>query len=134
MVKKRTVAFGSLIVAGVGYVAGVLTAPKSGKETRKDIKKAAISAKNESERKLKQAHSELTKLLDEAGEIANKSKEKVSEEFAKARSGAEQVRQKTRVLISAIHEGEAQDKDLQHAIDEAKKATSYLKKFVNKKN
>lgn len=36
-----------LVVAAVtGFVAGVLVAPKSGKETRKDIKKAAESARD----------------------------------------------------------------------------------------
>jgi len=34
----KKVALGALIAASVGYVAGVLTAPKSGKETRQDIK------------------------------------------------------------------------------------------------
>ena len=47
------------VVAGVaGYVAGILTAPKSGKETREDIKHAATKAKTEAEKKLKELHSD----------------------------------------------------------------------------
>jgi len=45
MMKKET-KFG-LVAAGAavaGYVAGILTAPKSGKETRKDIKDKAGEA------------------------------------------------------------------------------------------
>jgi gas vesicle protein len=62
MVKKLPIA--ALIGAAAGLVAGVLTAPKSGKETREDIKnkaeelkqkavKAADDTKNAAKDKLK---------------------------------------------------------------------------------
>lgn len=134
MTKKSTAAIGTVLVAAAGYVAGLLTAPKSGRETRKDIRKAAQKAKTEAERKLKQAHSELNKLLDEAAAVASKSKDRAGDEFEKARAQAEKIRQKTRELLSAVHEGEAEDRDLQKAIDDIKKASSHLKKFVAKKS
>ncbi len=134
MIKKRTVAIGSMLIAGAGYVAGVLTAPKSGRETRKDLRKAAIKAKSELERRLKSAHSELSKLLDEAASFAKKSKGKLDSEFEKARAQAETVRQKTRELLSAVHEGEAEDNDLHKAIADIKKASSNLKAFLTKKS
>ena len=56
----KKIAIGTIVAGAVGYVAGILTAPKSGKETRKDIGDAAVKAKNEAERKLKKMHSELT--------------------------------------------------------------------------
>ncbi|HSX46934.1 MAG TPA: YtxH domain-containing protein [Patescibacteria group bacterium] len=133
MVRKKTIALGTVIAAGVGYVAGLLTAPKSGRETRQDIRSAALKAKTEAERKLKQAHSELTTMLDEAATLAKKSKGKVNEGLNKARKQAETVRQKTREVLSAIHEGEAEDKDLQKAIDDVKKASAHLKKYLEKK-
>ena len=134
MIKKRTIAIGSLLVAGAGYVAGLLTAPKSGRETRKDIRRTALKAKSDAEHGLKQAHSELNKLLDEASAFAKKSTSKVSGEFEKARAQAEAVRTKTRELLSAVHEGEAEDRDLQKAIDDVKKATGHLKKYIGKKS
>ncbi len=133
MSKKRNFAVGGVLLAGIGYIAGLLTAPKSGVETRKDIKNAALSTKNEAERKLKQAHSELNHLIDDATAMVTKSKEKVSAEFTKAKSAAEKAGSKARILLSAVHEGEADDKDLQKAINDVKKATSHLKKFVTKK-
>lgn len=39
--KKHQVVVGTLVAAAAGLVAGILTAPKSGKETRSDIKKRA---------------------------------------------------------------------------------------------
>ena len=134
MIKKSTAAIGSLLIAGVGYVAGVLTAPKSGRETRKDLRAAAAKAKSDAERKLKAAHSELTKLLDEAALFAKKAKGNADAEFKKVRAQAEKVRQKARELLSGIHEGEADDKDLQEAIDDVKKASAHLKKYLEKQN
>ena len=133
MIKKRSLAIGTLLVAGAGYVAGLLTAPKSGRDTRKDIQKAALSAKSEAERKLKQAHSELSQLQADATKLIEKSKGKINTEFTKARKNAEVVGKKARLVLSAVHEGEADDKDLQKAVNDVKKATSHLKKFVTKK-
>jgi len=41
--------------AAAGFAAGILTAPKSGKETRADLKKKAEEAKKTAEQKAKQA-------------------------------------------------------------------------------
>jgi gas vesicle protein len=133
MSKGKNLALGAVLIAGAGYVAGLLTAPKSGKETRKDIRAAALKAKTEAERRLKLAHSELSKLLDQATILARSGKAKASEELQKAIAQAEIVRKKTRELLSAIHEGEAEDKDLQKAIDEVKKSIKHLKQYVDKK-
>lgn len=43
---KVAVAVGATFGAVVGFVTGVLVAPKSGKETRQDIKNVAVSAKD----------------------------------------------------------------------------------------
>lgn len=132
MTNKRNVAVGTLLVAAAGYVAGLLTAPKSGRETRKDIRNAALKAKSEGERKLKTAHSELNVLLAEATLKASRSKNRASEELNKAKDKAEAIRDKTRVLLSAIHEGEAEDEDLNIALQDVKAAIKHLKQYVHK--
>jgi len=132
MSNKRNMAFGTLMVAAAGYVAGLLTAPKSGRETRKDIRDNALKAKGEAERKLKQAHSELTKLLDEATEIAKNSKDKAGEELKKAVEKADAIRLKTKVVLSSIHEGDAGDDDLHQALEDVKDAIKHLKQYATK--
>lgn len=133
MQKRSKVALGTVLAAGAGYVVGVLTAPKSGSETRKDIRKKALAAKTEAEQKLKKAHSELSKLLDEANLKAKTGKDKVSAEVKDAMTKAEAAKQKARELLSAIHEGEAEDRDLQKAVEETKQALTHLKKYIGKK-
>jgi gas vesicle protein len=54
--KKRSnmkrLAMGSALAATAGYLAGVLTAPKSGKETRSDLKGVADKSWAEAEKDL----------------------------------------------------------------------------------
>lgn len=132
MNKKRKIAVGTVFVAAAGYVAGLLTAPKSGRETRNDIRNAALKAKTETERKLKVAHSELTEALQQATDIAQKSKDKASDELKKAIDRASKIRTKTKMILSAIHEGEAEDRDLNIALQEVKEAIKHLKQYVVK--
>jgi gas vesicle protein len=50
---KGKFALGAIIGAAAGLVAGVLTAPKAGKETRADIKAKAGELKADADKKLK---------------------------------------------------------------------------------
>ena len=50
---KGKFALGALIGAAAGLVAGFLTAPKSGKETRADLKSKAEELKSEADKKAK---------------------------------------------------------------------------------
>ena len=134
MTSKRNVAVGTMLVAAAGYVAGILTAPKSGRETRKDIRHAALKAKNELERNLKTAHSELTNVLDQATELAKESKHTADDEFNKAIERAKAIKTKTKMILSAIHEGEAEDHDLNVALQEVKAAAKHLKQYVSKQD
>ncbi len=49
----KKLAIGTLIAGAAGFLAGILTAPKSGKETRADIKEVAVATTKEAEAKLK---------------------------------------------------------------------------------
>lgn len=121
------------VVAGVaGYVAGILTAPKSGKETRADIKNAAVKAKTESEKKLKEIHSELNKHLAEAKEMGAKLSGKARDELSSAVDKAKAAKEKARELLSALHDGDADNPELKKAVDEGKSAINHLKKFIKK--
>jgi gas vesicle protein len=128
----KKVAVGTLIAAGVGYLAGILTAPKSGKETRQDVHDAAVKAKRDAEVRLKALHSELNELIEKGKSHAETAKKSSKVEVEKALAAANVAREKVREVLSAIHEGESEDQDLNKAIDEVTKATSHLKKFMSK--
>ena len=129
---NRNVALGTLLIALLGYVAGLLTAPKSGKETRKDIQKKATQAKLDAEKKLKVLHSELNELIASGKKKAKTATNTVKGDLAVALDKAQLAKEKARDILSAVHEGDAEDKDLQKAIKEVNSAIDHLKKYVSK--
>lgn len=120
-------ALGAILAAIGGYVTGILTAPKSGKETRQDIKDEAVKLKVEAEKKLKELHTELDNVIGEghkkAGELKSNAKA--------ALSSAEAAKDKVKELLSRLHSGEADPSELDTAIKEASKALENLKKHVS---
>lgn len=65
MASKSKFALGALLGATAGVVAGMLTAPKSGKETRADLKRKADEFKHEAATRGEQAKQSATKTADE---------------------------------------------------------------------
>jgi gas vesicle protein len=125
-------ALGTVIAAAAGYLAGILTAPKSGKETRDDIKTAAENSVSEAERQLKKLHTELNTAISEATSRLEEVSGKAHTELEKITQSSTAVKEKAREILSAVHEGHADDKDLKKAIAEAEKAVSYLKRYLAK--
>lgn len=133
MKKRRSnVAIGALFIAGIGYVAGILTAPKSGKETRDDLQRAALKAKSDAEAKLKKLHGELDALIEEGKTRAKDINDSARGEYVDVLGRAQFAKQKARELLSALHEGDTQDKDLKKAIDEVTQAIDHLKTYLKK--
>lgn len=132
--KKRAsnVAFGAMVMAVIGFIAGILTAPKSGKETRQDIQKGAQKAKTEGEQKLKELQTELSDLVEEGKKKAKTVGDGAKAEYVELLGKAQHAKQKAREMISAVHEGDAEDKDLKKAIDEVTTAINHLKKYLSK--
>lgn len=130
--KSKNIAIGAIFAAIAGFVAGILTAPKSGKETRADIKKAATMSVAEAEKQLKKLHTQLNTLMDDAKEKAAGAKGKVKAEYDDLLGKAKAAREKAREMLSAAHDGEAEDKELQKVIDDATSAIEHLKSFLKK--
>jgi gas vesicle protein len=132
--KKSTkrLAVGTLVAVAAGYIAGILTAPKSGKETRKDIKDTAARSITVAEKELKQLHTELADLLGKAREQAGKASGKAKTELNSAIESSKVAKEKAREILSAVHEGDTDDKDLKKAITEAKNAIDHLKTYLKR--
>lgn len=69
---KGKAAFGVLFAAAAGVVAGILTAPKSGKETRRDLQRKADELKHDADQKKDQAK---RKFEDTKAQFDSKSQE-----------------------------------------------------------
>lgn len=128
----KKIAISGAVAAAAGYVAGILTAPKSGKETRGDIKAAANRSLAEAEKELKKLHTELDKVIKEAKSRGNKAGGQAQKELTKLVEKAKDTKEKAREMLSALHEGDAEDQDLKRAIVNANSALDHLRDYLKK--
>ena len=124
---------GSAIAATAGYALGVLTAPKSGKETRADIKKGASKGAAKAEKELKKVQGDLDKTIrlakTKSGEASVRTRKEIDELVVKAK----EAKARTREVMSAIRYGSADNKELDQAIKEANDSIEHLKQYLKKK-
>ncbi len=128
----KRLAIGSTVAAAAGYVAGVLTAPKSGKNTRDDIRNATERSRTEAEKDLKLLHTELGKTIKDAKAGSDKLGSRAQKEAAELIDRAKDTKEKAREVLSAIHEGDADDQDLKRAVKNANTAVKSLRKYLKK--
>lgn len=128
----KNVVLGVVIAAAAGYVAGVLTAPKSGKETREDLKNAASATKKQLEEKLKSLQGDVSKLLKEANVRLKTLSGAAKAELQEAIVRAQIAKDKAKEVMSALQDGEAEDEDLNNAVQDLRTSISHLKIYAKK--
>ncbi|HEX3568286.1 MAG TPA: YtxH domain-containing protein [Candidatus Saccharimonadales bacterium] len=128
----KRIAIGATIAAVGGYIAGILTAPKSGKETREDIKNKALQTYTEAEKELKKLHTQLADVLGQVKDKADDLTGKARSQYDDIIKKSQETKDKVRELLSSLHEGDADDKDLKKAIQDAEKSIDNLKAFLKK--
>lgn len=126
----RKMAISALVAAAAGYVTGLLTAPKSGKETREDIADKAGEIKDSAEQQLQDSHDELDKLIKQTKTKTFALKSKAREEFDETVVKAKDAKNKAASVLKAVKAGEANDPELNRAIKQAKQAQKNLMKFL----
>ncbi len=120
-------------MGAAGFVAGILTAPKSGKETREDIKNTANRVVSQSEKQLKKLHSELAVVLEDTKQVLSGKTGKARADLESVLANAKDKQAKVKELLSALRDGgSSEDPQLKKAIKEAGAALSDLKKFLKK--
>lgn len=126
----RKIAIGAVVAGVGGYLAGLLTAPKSGRETRQDIAKKAGEIKDGSLEQLESSHKELAAALKQAQTKAGTLKASAREEFNEAVIRAKDAQNKSGAVLKAVRNGRAEDPDLNKAVKQAKQAIKNLGKFL----
>jgi gas vesicle protein len=121
----------SAIVAGVtGYLAGILTAPQSGKDTRNDIAGKAGDVKATAEEQLQSASDELKGLIKETKSKTIALSSQAREEFNEAVVKAKDAQNKATTVLKAVKAGKADDPQLNKAVKQAKQAQKNLARFL----
>lgn len=130
---SKRFAIGAIFAASVGYLMGILTAPKSGKETRKEIADTTLESKREIEKKLKKVHSELKINIKTAQTELDAATTQINKELDKAINKAKKAEIKVKETLSALHEGTADNPELSVALTEANEALRHFKKYLASK-
>ncbi len=120
---------GAFLAVIGAFFAGWLTAPQSGKETREDIKDAALKAKSEAEDQLHAVSEELKDLSKKGADKASELKESAKVELEKLVSEAKIAQDKAKTVLSAVRGGETEDPELKKALKQAKSAKDNLVRF-----
>jgi gas vesicle protein len=118
--------------AGIGYLAGLLTAKQSGKQTRKDIINSSKEAKAKAEATVNDLYDELAKTIKQAEAKIDQGKLSVQHNLSVAAVQAKRVRLQTKEILTAIKNGDADDKNLHDSIENTKAALKNLKSYLNK--
>ncbi len=128
----KDVAIGASLAAVAGYVAGILTAPKSGKQTRKAIERGAKKQVKHAEKELAKLHNEFDSLVTDVKAKSAKATDKASKELTSLVEKAKTAKEKAATIVVSVKKGEAEDKELNKAIVEANKAIDNVRKYLKK--
>ena len=101
----KKIATGAMLAGVAGYLAGLLSAPKSGHQLRDDIKRKAPEGAQEALERLKFLTNELDELLVSAKEESKDLGGKHQEQFEFAQNKAVEAKEKLEKLLDAIKSG-----------------------------
>ena len=132
MSKNSKFALGAVFGAIAGVIGGLLFAPQSGEETRKDIKDGANKA-------IDKMHKEAEKLQKDASGAIDKAETAIKDAGRTATKRSKELLAEAKTkkdtlgkVVSSVKDGKSDDKDLDKAIKEAKKAKDALVKYLKK--
>jgi len=127
---KEKLAAGAILGGVLGYLAGILTAPKSGKQTRGDIASKASEVKDETGEQLQHALDDLNSALKTAKTQSVNMSAKAKVEFDEAVVKAKDAQNKASAVLKAMRAGESTDPELNKAAKQARQALKNLSKYL----
>ncbi len=127
---KKKLAVGAVVGGLAGYVAGILTAPKSGNQTRKDLANKAGDLKNEAAEHLQNGVDELSEAIKIAKTKSISLSAKAREEFDETVIKARDAQNKASEVLKAFRAGQSSDPELAKAVKQVKLAQKNLSKYL----
>ncbi len=109
--KKDSFVRGTIIGAAIGTVAGILLAPKSGRETRQDLKRKAKYLRQDATKRVEQMRRDLGGRIDELKTVAKDLRGEAREESQALIERAEHLKEDLRTSASRIGRNGSKLKD-----------------------
>lgn len=130
--QAKTVTLAGLIGVGIGLIAGYLTAPQSGKETRQDIVDKSKDFRDQAVDKYHETKDKIAAAIEEGMQAANRLSGSSKRTLLSLVDKAKEAEYKAIDVFRAVKSGEADDRNLDKAVSHANKAKDNLLKFLNK--
>lgn len=138
MAKSSKFGLGVIFGALAGAVAALLSAPKSGKETREELKKVADNFGADAEKKLKYLHGEASKLIEKCEAEGKKLSGTAKKDADQVLEKASNIKDRIKKYIAEVKNGDENSEDL--SLEDLKKElkdveasiTSFAKKSATK--
>jgi len=121
-----------MLAGAAGFITGILTAPKSGKETRKELAEKTDELKEQTAADLKKATDELSDMIKAAKDKSLALSAQARSEFNEAVIRAKDARNKAVHVFKAFKSGSSEDRQLNSAIKQVKLARKNLAKYLKK--
>lgn len=129
----RNVGIAAVVGLAAGYALGILTAPKSGKETREDIKEMSTKAYKAAEARLKDTYEDLGEAIDRASKQAKKLGDKGREQLDELVAVAKNAQARVMKLAASARNEEGSQEVFEDAVKEARDAKNELQEFMDNK-
>ncbi len=123
----KKVTIGAIVAGIVGFIAGILSAPKSGKETRADIKEGVGDAAETIEKEFNATYKELVQTIKDAKNLGKTLSGPTMKKFTDALEIAIAAKKKAFEVLKT-----AKTEEFEAVTKELSKAITGLKTFLKK--
>ena len=128
---SRNIIVGAILVGAASYVAGILTAPKKGKETREDIRHASVNLKISLENALKKLYTDSSRQLERALNVNQNLTAQTKKELDLLIASVKHAKDKIKVYLTSLREGEIEEEEITLLLTDGRDNTERLKFFVD---
>ena len=128
---SRNIIVGAILVGAASYVAGILTAPKKGKETREDIRHASVNFKISLEKALKKLYTDSSRQLERALNVNQNLTAQTKKELDLLISSVKHAKDKIKVYLTSLRDGEIEEEEITLLLTDGRDNTERLKFFVD---
>jgi gas vesicle protein len=128
---SRNIIVGAILVGAASYVAGILTAPKKGKETREDIRHASVNFKISLEKSLKKLYADSSQQLERALHVNQKLTAQTKKELDLLVASVKHAKDRIKIYLTSLRDGEIEEEEITLLLSDGRDNTERLKFFVD---
>ena len=128
---SRNIVFSAVVIGAASYLAGILTAPKKGSETREDIRHASVNAKISLEKSLKKLYADSSRQIERALNVNHELTKQTKRELDLLIASVKHATEKIKIYLTSIRDGDIEEEEITLLLTDGRDNTERLKLFVD---